>query len=94
MVCLRASPELAAVPKIKAGDVLGTRKGPIYADRRRPLATDAANINADFIGATTYRHPSLPSAQDFRQTTENRSVGGSIPPLGTTQLLSVCFESK
>jgi hypothetical protein len=26
--------------------------------------------------------------------TENRSVGGSIPPLGTTRLLSVCFESK
>jgi hypothetical protein len=26
--------------------------------------------------------------------TENRSVGGSIPPLGTILLLSACFEGK
>lgn len=33
-------------------------------------------------------------AQLVEHATENRSVGGSIPPLGTMQLLSLCFESK
>src|ERR1700730_13762215 len=33
-------------------------------------------------------------AQLVEHATENRSVGGSIPPLGTTLLLSACFESK
>jgi hypothetical protein len=33
-------------------------------------------------------------AQLVEHATENRSVGGSIPPLGTMLLLSDCFESK
>ena len=66
-----------------SGDVLGTQNRAVCADHRRPLATDTVIITADFIGATAYRHPSYTNAQDFCQTTENRSVGGSIPPLGT-----------
>ena len=31
---------------------------------------------------------------DEGSETENRSVGGSIPPLGTTLLLSTCFKAK
>jgi hypothetical protein len=33
-------------------------------------------------------------AQLVEHATENRSVGGSIPPLGTIQLLSPCFKGK
>ena len=81
--CLRASPVLAAALCKRSGDVLGTQNRAVHADLRRPLATDTVIIIADFIGATAYRHPSYTNAQDFCQTTENRSVGGSIPPPGT-----------
>jgi hypothetical protein len=79
-------PRAGRRPLKKAGDALGTRKGPIYADHRRPQAIDETTIDAGFIEATTYRSPSPTIAQDFRQTTENRSVGGSIPPLGTIKI--------
>ena len=55
----------------------------------------------DRAGEPDYK-PALPPlapgsaqvAQLVEHATENRSVGGSIPPLGTTLLLSFCFESK
>lgn len=48
-----------AVPRYSAGDALGTQNWPIYADRRRPHASDTTNISVDSTGATTYRRTSL-----------------------------------
>jgi hypothetical protein len=83
-----ASPERAAVPNL-AGDALGTTIGPVHADRKRPCATVETLINIGYTVARSYRLRSLRNAQDFSQTTENRSVGGSIPPLGTILLQNI-----
>lgn len=48
-IFLFASPGGGNRPQNQAGDALGTQSDPIYADRRRPLASSLAIISPYFI---------------------------------------------
>jgi hypothetical protein len=58
----------------------------------KPTKTLAIELGKEFLN---FKARSAEQADENEGTeTENRSVGGSIPPLGTIQLLNLWFKSK